>query len=113
MWYNDIVNRNIAFHIVPVGYHRAVKRIAGLCTLNSNHLARQSVGVNIFRHIQFKRMFNIYLSIIKSQNKSMMCLKHYFSYNSFIRKNIAQMFFNDYNVFDNHRSTIMSRIDYE
>ena len=45
----------------------------------------------------------------------MVSLKYNFSYNSFIRKNIAEIFFNDYditNVFDNDRSVIISRIDY-
>ena len=45
----------------------------------------------------------------------MMSLKYHFSYNSFITKNITQIFVNDYdltNVFDNDRSAIMSRIDY-
>ena len=39
LWYtyNDIY-RNIAFHNVSVGYHKAVKGIAGLCTWDRNHL---------------------------------------------------------------------------
>ena len=41
LWYNDI-NRNIAFNNVSVEYHKPVKRIAGLCTSNSNLLARES-----------------------------------------------------------------------
>ena len=70
---------------------------------------------NIFRHLQAKRMFNFYLSIVNSENKSILSLKYYFCYNSFIRKNVAEVFLNDYdiiNVFDNDRSAIMSRIDY-
>ena len=42
--------------------------IAGLCTWDSNHLACESVGVNIFRNLQAKRMFNFYQWIIKSEN---------------------------------------------
>ena len=60
-------------------------------------------------------MFNFYLSIVNSENKSILSLKYYFCYNSFIRKNVAEVFLNDYdiiNVFDNDRSAIMSRIDY-
>ena len=44
-----------------------------------------------------------------------MSLKYYFSHNFFIRKNIAEIFVDDYdvtNVFDNDRSAIMSRTDY-
>ena len=50
---------------------------------------------------------------------SLSCLSVYvlciFSYNSFVRINIAEIFFNDHdvtNVFGYHRSAIMSRIDY-
>ena len=45
----------------------------------------------------------------------MSSLKYYFRYKDFIRKNIAEIFFTDYditNVFDNDRSAIMSSIDY-
>ena len=42
MWFNEI-NRNKAFHNVSVRYHKTVKRIAGLCTWDSNHLAYESV----------------------------------------------------------------------
>ena len=71
--------------------------------------------IHIIRHLQAKRMFNFYLSIVNSENKSMLSLKYYFCYNSFIRKNVAEIFLNDYDVvdvFDNDRSEIMSRIDY-
>ena len=39
---------------------KAVKRIACLCTWDSNHLACESVVVNIFRHQQAKLMLNFY-----------------------------------------------------
>ena len=38
-----------------------------------------------------------------------------FIHNSFISKNIAEIFFNDYddtNIYDNDRSVMLSRIDY-
>ena len=111
--YNDI-NRNKEFHDISVGYNKAAKRIAGLCTLDSNHLACESLAVDIFRHLQNNKIFNFYLSITKSENKSLMSSKYYFSHKSFIRKNIAEIFLNDYdvtNVFDNDKSAIMSRID--
>ena len=63
LWYN-YVNRYRAFHNVSAGYHKAVKIIAGLCNWDSNHLACESVGDNIFRHLQVKQRFNFYLSII-------------------------------------------------
>ena len=57
-------------------------------------------------------MFNFYLSIVKSENNSMMSLKCYFIYNSFIRKNTIEINFNVTDAFDNDRFAIMSRIDY-
>ena len=45
----------------------------------------------------------------------MMSLKNYFSYNSSRRKNIAEIFFNNYDftdVIDNDRSAILSTFDY-
>ena len=59
LWYNDI-SRNRSFHIVLVGCHKAVKRVAGLPNWDSNHLACESVVVNIFRHQQAKLMLNFY-----------------------------------------------------
>ena len=45
----------------------------------------------------------------------MLRLKYYFSYNSLIRKNITEIYVNDYdvtNIFDNDKSAIMFRIEY-
>ena len=70
--YNE-KNRNRAFNNVSVGYHKAVKRIAGLCTWDSNHSACEIVGVDIFRHLQAKRMFNFCLSIVKSEKRINLC----------------------------------------
>ena len=86
------------FHNVSVGYHKAVNIIAELCTWGCNNLACEGVEVNIFRHLQAKRMFNFCLSIKKSKNKLMMSLKYYFSYRSFTRKNIDGIYANDYDV---------------
>ena len=86
LWFND-TNKNRAFHYnVSVGYHKAVKWVAGLCTWDSIHFTCESVGVNVFRHLRDKRMFDIYLLNIKSENKSMMCLKLYFSFIFFHQK---------------------------
>ena len=80
-----------------------------------DHLACESVGVNIFRHLQAQRMINFYKLIIKSENKPIMSLKYYVNCVSFIRKNIAEIFFRYYdvtNVFYSDRSAKMSSIDY-
>ena len=69
----------------------------------------------ILLYLQAKRMFNSYLSIVNSKNKSMLSLTYYFCYNSFIRQYVSEIFLNDYDVvdvFDNDKSAIMSRIDY-
>ena len=87
LWYNYI-NRNRGSHNISVGYYKAVTRIVGLFTWDSNHLACESVDVNTIRHLPPKRMFNFYLSIITSENKLIMSLKYYFFMNnSFINNN--------------------------
>ena len=59
--------------------------------------------------------YDDYLIIALKFIMNMMSLKYYFSYNSFIRKNIPEISLNYYdvtNVFDNDRSAIMSWIYY-
>ena len=79
------MNRNKAYHNVFVGYHKAVKKIAGLCTWDSNHLECESVGVNICRHLQSKNYSFLLNDSIASENKSMINFKYHFRYKSFIR----------------------------
>ena len=38
------INRNRAFHNIQVGYHKAAKRIAELCTWDSNYLTCENVS---------------------------------------------------------------------
>ena len=59
--------------------------------------------VIVFEQQQAKRMFSFSLSIIKSDNESMMSLKYYFSYN-FHKKKYSRNIFQEFgitNVFDN------------
>ena len=44
MWYNDI-NKNRVFRNVSLEYDKTSKRIAELCTWDSNYSARESRGV--------------------------------------------------------------------
>ena len=45
-----------------------------------------------------KRTFNFKSSITKYEDKSIMSLKYYFRHNSFVKTNLADIFFNDYDI---------------
>ena len=74
-WYN-VSNRERKFHKISVGYHKAVKKIAGLPVWNSNHMACELIGVNIFRHLQAKRMYKFCVSLFCSKNKTINELRY-------------------------------------
>ena len=114
LWYN-VSNRDRVFHKISVGYHKAVKKLAGLPVWNSNHLACELIGVNIFRHLQTKRMYRYCVSLFCSRNKTVNKLKYYFMYKSNIMRMIEATFRLEYgviNLFQNDPDTIMSRIDF-
>ena len=113
-WYN-VSNRDRKFHKISVGYHKAVKKIAGLPVWNSNHMACESIGVNIFRHLQAKRMYKFCVSLFCSKNKTINELRYYFTFKSNIKKMIESTFVSDYGIsdlFSNDSDAIMSRIDF-
>ena len=114
LWY-DVLNRDRVFHKISVAYHKAVKKLAGLPVWSSNHLACELIGVNIFRHLQAKRMYKFCLSVFCSRNKTINKLKYYFMYKSNIMRMIETTFLLEYgivNLFENDTDAILSRIDF-
>ena len=114
LWYND-KNRKKLLHNISVSYHKAVKRIAHLNVWDSNHLACEIVRVNIFKHLQAKRMYKYCWSLMNSKNSTLKKLKYYINFSSDIKRNITKIFRVEYNVidvFDNDLDAIMSRIDF-
>ena len=100
---------------ISVAYHKAIKKILGMNVWESNHLACERLGVNLFRHLQAKRMFNYYRSVLKSKNGVLIKSKYYWQFYSDIRINIERIFKCDYDVddvFDNFDDAILSRVDF-
>ena len=114
LWFeNDIKHRNI--HGISVAYHKAVKRIAGMNIWDSNHLACELVGVNVFKHLLAKRLVKHYFAIFGSRCAIIKYLKYYFQFNSEIRINIENLFKNHYgieNLLANDMDAVLARIDY-
>ena len=81
----------------------------------SNHLACKILGVNLFTHLQAKRMYNYYRSVLKSKNGVLIKSKYYWQFYSDIRTNIERISWCDYDVenfFNNIDDAILSRVDF-
>ena len=114
LWYNDS-NRKKNLYKTSVAYHKAIKRIVHLNSWDSNHLGCELVGVNIFKHLQAKRMFNFYRSVLRSKNHFINKSKYYWNSVADIKSNIERIFVSEYDVtdvFNNDADAILSRIDF-
>ena len=100
---------------ISVVYHKSIKKILNMNTWDSNHLACEILGVNLFTHLQAKRMYNYYRSVLKSKNGVLIKSKYYWQFYSDIRTNIERIFRCDYDVedvFNNVDDAILSRVDF-
>ena len=114
LWYNDKNRKNI-MNRISVVYHKSIKKNLNMNTWDSNHLACEILGVNIFTHLQAKRMYNYYRSVLKSKNGVLIKSKYYWQFYSDIRTNIERIFRCDYDVedvFNNVDDAILSRVDF-
>ena len=81
----------------------------------SNHVAFELVKVDLFKHLQAKRMYKFCRSMCKSNCALLKKLKYYFNFNFVIKKSVENIFLMKYNVnrvFDNDFNAVLSRIDY-
>ena len=100
LWYNDKNRKNI-MNRISVAYHKSIKKVLNMNSWDSNHLACEILGVNIFRHLQAKRMYNYYRSILRSKNNVLIKSKYYW-----------QLYYDVLDVFNNVYEAILSRIDF-
>ena len=110
---HDIKEANI--RKIAVGYHKAVKRLAGMCPWDSNHEACQQVGVNIFRHLLTKRMMNHFYHIANSNNKIFRHLRQFYIWKSHSKKMLKERFRKCYgveNFYFNDTDAMIARIDF-
>ena len=108
-------NRERMFKKISVGYHKAIKRLCYLPIWSSNHLACELIGVDIFNHLQAKRMVGYAFRVFSSKSKSLECMKYYFRYHSYFFNCVSEVFYKYYdldNVFDNDLDAVLARIDF-
>ena len=112
IWFEEII-KNKDVRKVEVAYHKAVKKIAGLNVWNSNHLACELVGVNIFRHLLSRRLLNFYFSAINTKCRMINNLKYHFMLTSKLYSTLKLYFRSLYDVdclLGNDRSALIARI---
>ena len=100
---------------IAVAYHKAIKRVVNMNTWDSNHVACEILGTNLFQHMQAKRMHNYYRSVLSSKNNFIIKSKYYWNFISDIKRNIERIFEIYYDVkevFINEADAILSRIDF-
>ena len=114
VWIEQDLSDNL-LRKLSVVYHNAVKRVAGMAPWNSNHLACEKVGVNIFRHLITKRLLNFYHSLMLSKNRIFESLKYYFMFNSELKNRVSNRFRDIYgveNLGQNDKNALLARVDY-
>ena len=94
-WYNNKNRKNI-MNRISVAYHKSIKKVLDINSWDSNHLACEILGVNIFKHLPAKRMYNYYISILRSKNNVLIESKYYWQLYSDIKTEIAKIFRCDY-----------------
>ena len=100
---------------LEICYHKAVKRIAGMQTWQSNHEACKRTQLNIFKHLISKRLAQLYFLLINSSAKLIRNLRYYFLFNSNIYdyiKNRFQCFYDVDNFLFNDKDALFARINY-
>ena len=100
---------------LSVAYHKAIKKLANLKPWDSNHVACESVGADIFKHLVTKRMLQHYRSLITSNSDHFRSLRYFFIFKSKIRNDLDVRFVKMYDVLNfvvNDFSALISRIKY-
>ena len=100
---------------ISVAFHKAVKRVTGLDVWSSNHVACEVVGISVFRHLFFKRMFKFFLSLIASELPLFNRLRYFFWSSAVIKTRVDEIFNERYGIVNflrNDFKALFARIDY-
>jgi len=82
---------------------------------DSNHIACEAVGVDLFKHLQAKRLLNLFYFIMYNKSPYFSKMKYYFRFCSnfkFFMQNIFENYYGVTNTFSNAKCAIKSRIDF-
>ena len=52
---------------ITMGYHKAIKRLAGMHVWESNHASCEKIDAHIFEHLMNKRLLKFHLDVINSR----------------------------------------------
>ena len=100
---------------IAVAYHNSVERVCGLNQWDGSHVACETVGVNIFRHLHARRLIGFVYNLFSSSSPCIAQMRSYFRFRSNISETVAKIFSEDYqlmNVFCNPLCAIIARIYY-
>ena len=110
-WFHNRTRKSLKK--IAVAYHNSVKRVCGLNQWDGNHVACETVGVNIFRHLHARRLIGFVYKLFSSSSPCISQMRSYFRYKSNISESVAKIFYEDYqlmNVFCNPLCAIIARI---
>ena len=112
VWHDKILKNQM--NKISVAYHKAIKRISGFNTWDSNHEACKAVGAPIFKHLLAKRKLLFWHKIVRSKSSCMANLTYYFRYCSVTSQKLSHLFLESYNVdiVSNPLCAILARIQY-
>ena len=96
VWFEKITVTQLSK--ISVAYHKAVKRICGLNTWDSNHIACEIAGVKIFKHLLATRLLCLWKKVSESKSPCISALNYYFKFNSKIYEKLHNMFLEKYSV---------------
>ena len=114
MWFEEKIKPG-DLRKMSVGYHKAIKRLAGMNVWESNHAACEKIDVNIFEHLLNKRLLKFYFDLINSRCTIVKNLRYDFMLNSSLYFRVTRIFENSYNVVGlchNDKMALLSRVDF-
>ena len=100
---------------ISVVYHKAIKRICGRISYDSNHECMEYARLPIFKLFLARKFICYAHRLFIPKSPCLMIHKHYLKYNSVFRNSFERFFSENYhvtNVFDNPLCSIMFRIDF-
>ena len=114
MWFEEKIKSGDMKEI-SIGYHKAIKRLAGMHVWDSNHAACERIDVNIFKHLLNKRLLKFYFDVINSRCTVVKNLRYYFMLSSSLYFRVSMIFENSFNVdglYRNDNMALLSRVHF-
>ena len=112
-WYIKLNKKDLKNISVP--YHKAIERICGRNSCDSNHECLEQVNLPIFKNFLGKKQIQFSFRLFQSRSPCLSIHKYYFRYGFLFSKYIRKLFSDNYQIIDafNIRvCAIISRIDY-